>query len=161
MFWIETWWRRAHSAIQQWFLHQHGLFLSILNVFPPTKWLVAGTGAAALKTLVFKSRSVLQTFCSFPQFEETGAWLIFLNFPLFSSFCLVPVPDSLGCFIPVSVQLSYSLASSARVMKRHTRLLSGCSFQLIVCSWIVLLRKLFPRWTVCPFVASFKNTFGC
>lgn len=124
------------------------------------------TGAAAAKTLVLKSRSVIQTFCSFPQFEETGAWLVFFLFvfgwfffsPFFSP---VLVPDSLGWSIPVSVQLSYSLASSVKTMKRHTRLLSGCSFQLIVSSWIVLLRELFPRWTVCPFVASFRNTFGC
>lgn len=135
---------------------------NILNIFPPTKWLVSEAGAAALKTLVFNSRFVLHTFCSFPQFEETGAWLFFFfYFFIFISFCPVPVPDSLGCFIPASVQLSYSLASSARVMKRHTRLLSGCSFQLIVCSWIVLLRELFLRWTMCPFAAGSKNTFGC
>lgn len=131
---------------------------NILNIFPPAKWLVSEAGAAALKTLVLNS-------CLFHSLRKlVPDWVFFVfffHFLLLPSFCSVPVPDSLGCFIPTSAQLSYSLASSARVMKRYTRLLSGCIFQLIVCSWIVLLRELFPRRTICPFAAGFKNTFGC
>lgn len=116
-----------------------------------------------LELLLWKYLS-LQQICTsdFLLFSTVwGNWCLTVFFIFLSSFSPVPVPDSLGCFIPTSVQLSYSLASSARVMKKHTRLLSGCSFQLIVCSWIVLLRELLPRWTICPFVAGFKNTFGC
>lgn len=97
MFWVETWWRRAYCAVQQWFLHQHGLFLNILNIFPPTKWLGSEAGDAALKTLIFNSRSGLHTFCSFPQFEETGAWLFFsFSSPFFFFSC--PSPWQSGLF---------------------------------------------------------------
>lgn len=159
MFWIETWWRRAYCAVQQWFLHQYGLFVSQ----HPEHFSFCQVTCFWSWSCCFKNLS-LQQICTsdFLLFSTVwGNWCLTVFFIFLSSFSPVPVPDSLGCFIPTSVQLSYSLASSARVMEKHTRLLSGCSFQLIVCSWIVLLRELLPRWTICPFVAGFKNTFGC
>lgn len=67
--------------------------------FPPTEWLVARVGPAALKTLVLKRIPVLQTFCPFPEFEETDAWLFF-PFPLLPSLSPLPVPDNLAVLFP-------------------------------------------------------------
>lgn len=145
MFWLETWWKRACYAVQQWFLLQHGLFLNILSIFPPTKWLVAEAGAAALKTLVFKSRSVLQTFCSFPQFEEIGTCLGFFHFPLPPFFLF-------SCPSPWQSWLFYSYFNTALILPclisqgneeaHHTTLrmqfpancvLLNCPLKIIIC----------------------------
>lgn len=129
--------------------------------FPPTEWLVAKVGPAALKTLVLKSIHALQTFCFFLQFEETDAWLVFVLF--LSSLPFLPSQSLtiLLSYFPVSVQLLQPCLIRQGNEEAHKAALRMHSFQLIACSWIVLLREFFPRWTLCPFTASFKNTFGC
>lgn len=104
---IETWWRRAYCAVQQWFLHQHGLFLTSWTFFllPSDLFLKL---ELLLWKLVFNSRFVLHTFCSFPQFEETGAWLFFFLF--FFHFHLL-----LSCPSPWQSWLFYSCFSTALI----------------------------------------------
>lgn len=116
-----------HTAMQQWFLHQHGLSLDILSVFflllsdllpkldlPPWR---------RLSLKAYMRFRLFAFFCSLRKLMP-DCFLSFSSPPFpFSP----PSPWQSCCLISLFQYSSYSLASSGKVMKRHIRLLSGCT----------------------------------
>ena len=162
-FWIGTKWSRTHhrtaivfapaSSVSQ---HPEPFFLLASDLLPKLDLLLWR------RLSLIASILVLQTFCSFPQSKETDAWLLFPFFLSSLLFLPLPGPDNLAVLFPCfSTALLQPCLLRQGNEEAHQAALGMHSFQLIVCSWIVLLRKLFLRWTVCPFTAGFKNTFGC
>lgn len=122
-------------------LHSNGFCTSMVSLstswanFPSTERLVAKVGCATLKTLVCKSITCASDFllCS----TVWGNWCLTLFFLFLSSLPFLssqPLTILLS-YSSVSVQLAYNLASSGKVMKRHIRLLSGCTVSSKLCAY--------------------------
>lgn len=94
--------------------------------FPPTEWLVAKLDLPLWRLLSLKAYLCFRLFALFHSSRKLmpDCFFLFLSsLPFLPSQSLTIL---LSCS-PVSVQLSYSLASSGKVMKRHIMLLSGCT----------------------------------
>lgn len=152
MFWIGT---TALVSAAAWSLFQYPepIFLLPSHLLPKLDVLL--WRHLHLKAYMCFSFSVL--FLSLRELKPDCSFLSLSSFPILPS---QPLTILLSCS-SVSVQLSYSPALSGKVMKRHIRLLSGCTGSSKLCALELSSQEFFPRWNICPFTAGFKNTFGC